>query len=103
MTYFEETGALLTKIFPSADLIVFLSAAGVHEILISGKNKLLIRRFRCAGIGRNEFSVLRLVRVLYVIDSRFHALCNRFPLVDMHGNNTCCCHVPLHKKKSSDL
>ena len=42
-------------------------------------------------------------RIFYIIDSRFHAMGNRFALVDVHRNDACCRHLHLHKKKGGDL
>jgi hypothetical protein len=70
------------------DHIVALRPSCENFVPLLGKQKLCIGCFRGALIGGNQFSRLGLVWIFSVVEPVPKALCNRFSLADVHGNNS---------------
>ena len=75
-----------------ADHFVFLRASGVLLVFLTEKHELIRRRFRRAGVSRNQDSVVRLFRIHDVIQPFSNTLPGGFPFVDVNGHDASGCH-----------
>ena len=83
------------------DIVLLLSAGGVL-ILPFGKKEFFIDSLRIALIGTDKFAVIGFRCVLRVVCSISQTLSDRFTLIHMERNQSCCCHSHhiLSKRKS---
>lgn len=83
------------------DHIAFLPATGGKFVLAFGEHKFFIHGQGTAFVTADQFALLCLVRVLGVIRAAFQAGRNRFPLVFVQCNQSCCSqfdHLPAKRK-----
>lgn len=73
--------------------VVFLYPARQLPVLTLGKRKFGNHGLRLAGKRRNQLTAVGLVRVHPVFRPISQALCQRFPFVQVHGDNSCCRHI----------
>ena len=74
------------------DHIIFLSAPGGKFVLPLGQHKFFVCGQGAALIAADQFSPVRLVRILRIIRAAFQAGRNRLALVLVQRDQTCCSH-----------
>ena len=81
--------------------VTFLSAPSDKFILPFGQHKFFIHRQRIAFVAANQFAMLSLVGILYIVCTAFQTGRNRLSFVFVQRNQSCCSqfdHLPAKRK-----
>ena len=83
------------------DHVTFLSAPSDKFILPFGQHKFFIHRQRTAFVTADQFALLCLVGILYIVCTAFQTGRNRLAFVFVQRNQSCCSqfdHLPAKRK-----
>ena len=74
------------------DHIAFLPASGGKFVLAFGQHEFFIHRQRTAFVAANQFAMLSLVGILYIVCTAFQTGRNRLAFVFVQRDQPCCGH-----------
>ena len=74
------------------DHIIFLSAPGGKFVLPFGQHKFFIHRQRTTFVAANQFAMLSLIGILYIVCTAFQTGRNRLAFVFVQRDQPCCGH-----------